>query len=451
MKYGLLIDFGLENCNYGDYAQTIAIEYLYGLMGIPASEIVHISYDDLKTYRGERLLLPYSYVLGYIMDRATNRVRLSEWITPVFLGASIGVGFTKPLDLFSNPENGWLELFRKFAPIGCRDEATRAFLQSLNIPAYLQGCITSIFPQRENGEYKKTLLVDCPVGILPYIPDAFMENVEVLSNAQDIGDLTLEENYTKIKRRYQYYRDHAALIVTSRYHVATPCSAMGIPVVLTMRPYSGKAKDIRLDSLNPAVQLCSAADYDRIDWNLQPADTERLKSNVIALAAARIHESAELLVCTSGIRSSYESRIADYAQLEPNENELLEQLRSFVREYHTAHSGKFYIWAASELLCTENDVPLKSAVNEVAPGLMFAGWLDSYKRGTLAGKPIYAPDAVELGEHDFVIVATATVIPFAEKLFSERKLEKKHYMIFQSQMISNEDLKAEMATRTAKR
>ena len=69
MKYGLLTYFGAPYCNFGDYVQSIAIEYLYlEIMKIPKDQIVYITEQELKSYDGEQLILPYSYVLAFLLD-----------------------------------------------------------------------------------------------------------------------------------------------------------------------------------------------------------------------------------------------------------------------------------------------------------------------------------------------------------------------------------------------
>ena len=442
MKYALLIDFGLENCNYGDYAQSIALEFLYRKMGIPQSDIIYLSYKDLAEYNGESLLLPYSYVLGYLMDPKTERVRLSKSIIPVFLGVSIGVGFTRPLEVFTKPENGWMELFRNYGPIGCRDETTRAFFEQLGILAYLQGCITNILPKRTPGSYEKLMLVDCPLELLPFVPPNMRAKAEVLSNAEDRGDLTIPENYMKIKKRYQYYRDNAMMVVTSRYHVATPCNAMGIPSVLTMRPFPGKAKDIRLDSLPPAVQLVSKSHYAEINWSPAVDDSEDLKEAIMGVAIARISTAMQIACDTHTIRTFFQPRIDTYKQLQPEEETLQDRLKSFLEaNYALCDSGGFYIWAASVLLCEGDEIPLAKAVAAVNPHLKFYGWLDTYKSGTLCGYPIFKPDEIHLGKRDFIVVATGTVIPFAQVLFRQMGLNSHQYHIYFDQMICAEDLR----------
>lgn len=446
MLYGLLTEFGFEYCNFGDYAQTIAIEHLYEHMNIPKNKIVHLTQRELATYDGESLLLPFNYALTYIMNKETERVELSEKITPVFLGATIGVGFTRPLSVFTDPGKGWNRFFMRFAPIGCRDEFTRNFLSSSGIPAYLQGCITNIFPQRPVGNYSKILLVDCPLEVLPYIPKALLSKAETMSNEEYTGTLSLEnldENYNKIKQRYQYYRDNAALILTSRYHVATPCNAMGIPSVMIMRPSTGKehSKDIRLDSLHPNIQLCQGWDFDSIDWNQKWKTHISIKANITEIAVSRLHGAYELISRVPRLREDFQSRIDNFNHLEPKDEHIKKNLSDFVRNnFGNSTEGQFYIWAASALLCNGDYVPLASLIQQTNPKLSFKGWLDSYKSGMLANKPIFNPYEIELNENEFIVVATETIIPTALQYFKKIGLTSRQYAVYASTYITEMSL-----------
>lgn len=444
MKYGLLIDFGAPYCNFGDYAQSIAIEYLYGRMGIPESDIVYITSKELATYDGEQLLLPYSYVLHFLVDPKTGDAVLSDKITPVFLGASVEFALlinSYPLENFLSPERKWIELFRKYAPIGCRDEFTRKFISSMGIPAYLQGCITNILPRRPDGDYKKVLLVDCPDAVLPYIPKELADRAEVLSNAEYIGNLSYEENYRKIKRRYEYYRDNAALVVISRYHVATPCNAMGIPAIFIMRTFDKHSEDIRFDTLNSNIQLCSSEHYADINWNPEWKDFSALKKSIANLAAARIREAFARHSETAAIHEYFQARIGAYETIKKTEAGYKIRLRDYIRNnYPLPVKGRYYIWGAIQLLCDGNRVMLEDLIGEVNPNLECAGWIDTFKTGKLANKPIFKPDDFSLSENEFVVVAAETAVPDALERFKKMKLSDKQYLILANRMIDEADL-----------
>lgn len=296
MKYGLLVEFGAKCSNFGDYVQSIAIEYLYTeIMGIPKSEIVHITAKELSTYDGEELLVPYSYVMHLLVFPEYTTVKLSPKIKLVFLGGSFSFtqfGNQYSIDHVFDEKNGWIAMFKKFAPIGCRDAYTYEVLQKLGIPSYIGGCITNILPRRIEGEAKKgkVLLVDLTSDILPYLPKNVVNGAVAMTQYEPNGDLTVEENYQRAKDRYKFYYD-ADLIVSSRYHMVTPCNAMGVPCVFVNRNINYYKRDIRLGTLNPTIQFCTTENVQSIDWNPKAGEFEELKRQMSGLAVKRIEDA----------------------------------------------------------------------------------------------------------------------------------------------------------------
>ena len=234
MKFGLITEFWPQFNNLGDHVQSMAIEHLYSLMGVDERDIQHIGIRDLASYDGERLLLPWNYAPVCIPVDEGGNIHMSERITPVFLGFTLSY-----LDWgrkFVSVEHfmeacGGREFLMRHSPIGCRDENTRLLLHNRGIPAYLQGCITSIFPMREPGEYTKVMLADCNAELLPHMPHELLRNAEVINNEVFAGDMPGMEMYRSVKERYAYFRDNAALMVSGRFHIVTPCYAMGIPSI----------------------------------------------------------------------------------------------------------------------------------------------------------------------------------------------------------------------------
>ena len=47
MRYGLLAGYLRPFANYGDFAQSMAIEHLYEQIGIPQKDIYYITADEL--------------------------------------------------------------------------------------------------------------------------------------------------------------------------------------------------------------------------------------------------------------------------------------------------------------------------------------------------------------------------------------------------------------------
>lgn len=447
MKYGLLIYFGSSYCNFGDYVQSIAIEYLYTeIMKIPQDEIVYITEQELSTYDGEQLLLPYSYVLSFLLDEKQEKTQISDKITLVFLGASVEFATlydSYPLNNFKNPDKGYYDLFLKYSPVGCRDNFTKELLQSYGISAYLQGCITNIFPFRKEKPYKKIFLIDVPEEILSHLPTNLLEHIEIVSNAENISDLSYEQNYQKIKKRYESYCEQAALIISSRYHIVTPCNAMGIPCIFIKRTVDKHIKDIRLDTLNPEIQIVYDNDFSHIDFHKQVNHSDsfyKLKDKMIELARSRILTTVALYKNTKYIYEFFKPRIEWFQQLPDADTSYKKRLLDYVEKYHADTRGKYYIWGAIKLLCNGNSVGLEELIKRVNPNLQFAGWIDTFKTGSLAQKSIWSPEVFELGQNDFVIVAAETAVDTAKKCFLERGYRAEQYLILANTMVVQHDL-----------
>ena len=445
MKYGLIVDFGQTFCNYGDLVQSIAIERIYSEMNIPSEQIVHLTKKDLSSYDGEPILLPFSYTIYYLIDFMTGNPELSDRIIPVFLGVSIESVFIYnciSIECFASENSSWLPLFRKHAPIGCRDKYTLHFMEEHGITAYLQGCISNIFPKRADGDYWKTILVDCPESVLKYIPSVLLEKSETLSNVVPIGDYSVEENFRRVMARYDYYRDYAAVVITSRYHVAIPCNAMGIPSVLIKSSISKYSRDIRWDAMPPNVQVYTTSDdYANIDWTLIPEDFPCLKESIIRVAIARIKEVHTRYNEKAKIMDFFTLDLSKYYTNKSLHKSYADVLRAFVSRYHNESQGLYYIWGAMDILCSGNYVELARVIKEINPNLDFAGWIDTYRNDAmLAGKPIMKSDNIELQKDDFIIVAAESAVQDARTYFKKTDLSMRNYVLLSEKMLSEESV-----------
>ena len=444
MKYGLIVDFGQAFCNYGDLIQSVAIEYVYNKMGITPDQIMRLTKKDLVFYDGDPILLPFNYTIFYLIDFVKKDLLLSDKIIPVFLGVSIESIFVYdciPLDVFSSENSKWLDLFRKSAPIGCRDMYTLEFMKKHGISAYLQGCISNIFPKRATGEYKKTLLVDCPQSILPYIPSSLLENAEALSNVVPLGNYSIEENFQKVKERYDYYMDTASLVVTSRYHVALPCNAMGIPSVLVKPPISKFSQDIRFDTIPPQVQICSTEnDYENVNWYTEHEDFPAFKVAIFEMAATRIREAFIRHGEQTAVEDFFRANLDAYNVTKEEHISYKSALKTYVSKYHTRNHGKFYIWGAMDILCDGNKVKLAEIIMQINPNLKFAGFIDTYREGELSGLPIIRPNRIDASKNDFIVIPAESAFSAALSHFKTLEFTEHNYIFLSEQMIKEENL-----------
>jgi hypothetical protein len=130
------------------------------------------------------------------------------------------------------------DYFRRHGPIGCRDHGTARKLREWQVEAYTSYCCTLTFPRRERSPaLGKTILVDA--GSV-YVPSSLRRNAIQLSHM--VGPVSHDSKLQYARDLLQFYRDEAALVITTRLHCALPCMAMGIPVV-----FFGKTSDYRVN------------------------------------------------------------------------------------------------------------------------------------------------------------------------------------------------------------
>jgi len=433
MLYGLIIDFGQTFCNYGDLIQSVAIERIYQKMNIPPEQIVRLTKKDLSSYDGEPILLPFSYTIYYLINFETGELALSDRIIPIFLGVSIEsimiYNCILPED-FAATGSKWMGIFRKNAPVGCRDHFTLRFMKEHGIAAYLQGCITNTLPRREKGDYNKTLLIDCPQSILPHIPPELLTNAEVMSNVAPMGSCSVEDNYQRVMARYEYYKNNAAFVVTSRYHVALPCNAMGIPSVIVKPQVSKYSEDVRWDALPPQVQMCaSERDYWNVRWHSEYEDFPEFKETILKIASARIMEAFIRHDAEKTVSVFFAPQFDVYNKTREQHESYADLLRAYLQRHHAQGQGRFYIWGAMDIFCRRDRVELSEIIFEINPDLEFAGWIDSFRTGTLANKKIEKISDVILGKDDFIVVAAESATHYASSYFAGMGLNERNYLL----------------------
>ena len=444
MKYGLITGFRYPFANYGDFVQTMAIEYIYKLMAIPSENIHKISMDELSTYHGEKLLLPFNTFYTLIVESGGGMPKLSDDIEPIFLGVTLSDNSYRQY-LQGNKLKESIDFFKKYEPVGCRDEYTRRLLTDNGVDAYLQGCITCVLPKRQiEPTETKSLLIDCPIEFLTFLPDEIKSNCEILANSFYVGNITQEEAYQKAKKHYEYISKTAGLIITSRYHISSPCYAMGIPVVFTKRVYDLHNSDVRLDTLNPFIKIYEKNNYSEICWDLKVEEFEFVKKIIIKIAMDRINGRALDMECVKIIEDFYKKRIESfYEENQDNSiNYYRDTLQSFVKKYYLGKvKGSFWIWGAKPSACFNGRVNNAEYIWSENPNLTFNGWIDTYKKGTLGGYKIISPDEIDLSENEFIVITSENgLVSILEKI-ENMGLSKNQYIICCNQHITKEDLK----------
>lgn len=273
MKYGRLC-FSNESisdnvCNLGDIVQVFAIDRLYEQMNIPKEDIVDILLQDVAQYKGEKIFLPLNAYIKF--NKKIPFLPMSEDIVPIFLSINCTEDICRK----------YRDYFKKYEPIGCRDEATYKSMKRNGISAFFLGCTTITFPRREyepvNG---KAYIIDLHPSALGYIPDKIKKNavyyrqdVPLKGRPQTID--TAHEMERISRDRYRELYSKASLVLTSRLHVASPCIAMGVPVILIRKGY-----DDRFSWIDRYIPLYDTNQSIDINWTPQVEDFEEIKAKI---------------------------------------------------------------------------------------------------------------------------------------------------------------------------
>lgn len=285
MRYAILSYYdkelrldGKDRQNIGDWIQVIAAEYILKELGI--KDYIYIDRSEISLYEGEEVVLLFN---GWNSFLETNTFKnkqfpMPDCITPVFFSYNLQGGYIPD---FAH------EQLKKFEPIGCRDEGTFNRLLNNGVDAYLTGCITALLPKRqENNNQNMTVFVDAPTELIGYVPKELMKNSKYLSNWFNIDRtdgkhiITHEEakkSYSMAKKQLDYIKDNARIVITSRLHIASPCLAMGIPVIVAKDNV-----DDRFAWIDKYIPLYSKDDWDKINWNPMSVEYENEKKWMIS-------------------------------------------------------------------------------------------------------------------------------------------------------------------------
>ena len=263
---------GFYSINLGDNAQSIAIRHTYRQLGFSQDLLVPINRDTLASYSGDRA---YLIMNGVFNDTSFP---LPPTILPKF------VGFHAKESVIREH----IETFRRFQPIGCRDEATTSVMHRLGIQAHTTGCLTLTLPRRSASPTAPKLLVvygsgkgRLPSTVLRYIPADLAEAMEFIFHRLPMTNFPPTAQQCAEAERYEQallnqYRTEATLVLTPLHHVASPCMAMGIPVIVCRHK-----SDPRFSFLQKLIPIHLPGDMERIDWDPAPLDLTSVRDNLL--------------------------------------------------------------------------------------------------------------------------------------------------------------------------
>lgn len=298
MKYGYLLyqkplisDMPDRPINLGDPIQSYAVKLLYKEMGISDNDIIPVPRYDLSNYNGEECICVINTCSTY-EELAYD----SHFMPPSKKIHAI------PFSLHINREMSESEVnfYRSCDDVGCRDIFTQKKLEEYGINAYLTGCLSLTFPRRSlelENNADKTYFIDVQKDFLSIIPSKIKENAIELSSIErfkitnETNRMTIDEalKFHKLgEARVELLKNTARLVITSRLHVAAPCLAMGIPVILTRH-------DDRFGFIDCLLKPYTDWKTDVIDWNPKPVDIEETKEKIKEMFFCRVKATVKKL------------------------------------------------------------------------------------------------------------------------------------------------------------
>lgn len=378
--------------NLGDNMQIVAIDNIYKQMGIDQKDIVYIDTNDLATYKGEYVILPVSMPL---VDYRENGIagRFSPYIIPVFLGLTMVKETLEPAEV---------AYYKKYEPIGCRDERALNTLRKYHIQSYLHGCITITLPKRESVENAKDVyIVDVHPKMMERIPAHLRENAQIRTHLRHDK---LEDAKAETLRQYQEYKDNAKLVITSLLHCSMPCVAAGIPVILLK-----DAVSYRMSWIEKLLTPHTEDKLDQVNWDPDPVDIDAHRQRVLDLTIARLRKAYDDNAAIMDLSWFYEDREkSEYI------NDACGSLKQFVDENWLDHNAEYHysIWGLTQIGEWVVDY-----ITENYPNAKLCHVYDSFRSAKFKGLQSVHPDVIEQVPDETVIVATNGAEHAARELF----------------------------------
>ncbi|MCM1251851.1 MAG: polysaccharide pyruvyl transferase family protein [Clostridium sp.] len=425
MKYGRIIHLGTIDgidtstkrlINLGDIWETMALDNCLKRLGIKENDIIECPHYGVENYAGEYIVTPinlHTYTLNY-----SNR------ILPVFIGLS----FNGQHELNDKEE----KVLQRFSPVGCRDERTLRMLLDKGIDAYLNGCMVATFPQRiQNLPTQDTVfLADANKAIMDYIPHDLLKKYkfiyhETYMKPDELAGGNLSAYGEMMK---DLYSREAKLVITSRFHSAIMCLALGIPVILTIENFNFKYTWLR-----KYIPVYEPADFDKINWS-PPAVTipDEEKELMIRIACDKIKAAYDKYydICTlSELRENIE--IKEFDDLFYG-NFAIEYIK---KNWEKNTTIRYAYWGA-----TYTAKRIQKFIEEYYPNAQLCYVYDMFVTNMFLDKVPRHPDNIETDEPAFIFVTSNTAIAAARDKFTGMNKPDSEFFMCERQFMTQEDI-----------
>ncbi len=245
-KYGVI---WAPTPNIGDDIQTLAA--INFLQKKRVNDYVLVNREELNSYSGE----PINVLMNGWFIHNINHYPPSDKIKPIFISFHIA----RPKLIQRN-----INYFKKYEPIGCRDQATVNLFKEHGIDAYFTGCLTLFFDthiKKSNKKYFVDVNTDCD-----YIPNVKI-NLKLFKDFETVKHDTFKHGHKDIETRLELAKEllskysSASLVVTTRLHCALPCRSLGTNCIFIHKNYATDPRFQGLhDVLNGDAEYHTSAD-----------------------------------------------------------------------------------------------------------------------------------------------------------------------------------------------
>jgi hypothetical protein len=432
IKYAI---FTVRSDNIGDNAQAYAVHTLLTMyMSIPDKDIIFFSYGDVLQKIESDVVYVTPLVTADMLCHNFIDYLSSKGLCGQFIFIPLSLGQTRWTFVDEKRLGKFKHIINKFvAPIGCRDYDSASMYKNLGYEAYVNGCVTNTLPKRENKNQDKIYIINAPKSLYDYIPQDIKNKAIILTQTIDVG-IDTETQYQLCVERYELLRDTASLVITHRYHVATPCAAMGIPVIMIENddPNHHWTFDPRFPAMNPNIPFYTKEQWKDIDWDPKPAQFEDVKQTMIDLAISRIKNVVEIHNATARLNDFFSpNKRRFYDVFEKNKHKIdcfgfsFYLDNAFLSKIES-NNFNFYLFGLSNRYIEADECLILDYVRKHYPQANFLGFADSFKKGNYFGKGVVHPNEMKMDANTYCLVTAYTANEHAGKLFEEKGFDKSH-------------------------
>ncbi len=236
IKYGLLVNENNENI--GDDIQSYAEAQF-----LPRVDVI-CDREHLDTFKYKDGKDPVALIMGAWFMWHKYNWPPSNQIVPLNIGyhhfdrkediASLS-NYALPItrEHYSGIGGQW---FKDHGKVGCRDLYTCKVFDEAGIPNYFSACVTLTLPKQKETKDKGTYIVLCDLNkeveqkVIELAQGKFKIK-KMTHSTPNIEGVSWQERAKRVEEYLTIYQN-AAYVVTRRLHVALPCLAMGVPVMV---------------------------------------------------------------------------------------------------------------------------------------------------------------------------------------------------------------------------